>query len=68
MKLVSYLKKDHISVGIVEEDTIIDLNDTFPDMLSIINAGADGEAELKRALANGSNKVPLNSCELLLGM
>ena len=39
MKIISYLKGNQISVGIVQGEMIVDVSEEFPDVLSIIKAG-----------------------------
>ncbi|MDR7080125.1 2-keto-4-pentenoate hydratase/2-oxohepta-3-ene-1,7-dioic acid hydratase in catechol pathway [Neobacillus niacini] len=66
MKIISYLnEKNQISVGIVQDQTVIDVSDEFPDVLSIIKAGRNGIDKINRILSSNVERRPLNREHLL---
>jgi 2,4-diketo-3-deoxy-L-fuconate hydrolase len=65
MKLISFLHKDRIKVGVVQDEWVIDVSNQFPDMLTLIKAGEDGLKELKRAVEFNSDRRPLQREQLL---
>ena len=65
MKIISYLNENQISVGIVQDETVIDVSNEFPDVLSIIKAGRNGIDEINRILSSNVERIPLKSEHLL---
>ncbi|MFH0068171.1 fumarylacetoacetate hydrolase family protein [Peribacillus sp. NPDC056705] len=65
MKIISYLNKNQISVGIVQDNTVIDVSDEFPDVLSIIKAGRNGINEINRIISAGVERRTLKSEHIL---
>ena len=52
MKIISYQNENKMRVGIVEENTVIDVSHEFPDVLSIIKAGRNGLDKINRILSS----------------
>lgn len=65
MKLVSYLRENKISVGVVQGEMLIDVSGEFPDVLSIIKAGKQGFQKLEKILNGNLTKIPFTSESLL---
>lgn len=65
MKIISYLNDNQISVGIVQDETVIDVSDKFPDVLSIIKAGRNGIDEINRVLSSNVERKPLKREHLI---
>ncbi|MBB6446220.1 fumarylacetoacetate hydrolase family protein [Bacillus benzoevorans] len=65
MKIISYLNDGKMSVGIVQNNTVFDVSDHFPDVLSIIKAGPKGMDEINRMLKLDVERKPLKSEHLL---
>lgn len=65
MKLVTYTHQDHVRIGTLHEDMVIDLTHIAPDMLTLIEMGASGIAQGKSAAAAGETAVSLSAVHLL---
>ncbi|MCQ6276032.1 fumarylacetoacetate hydrolase family protein [Bacillus sp. V3B] len=65
MKIISYLNENKMSVGIVQDNTVIDVSNEFPDVLSLIKAGRNGIDEINRILSSNVERRPLKSKHLL---
>jgi 2,4-didehydro-3-deoxy-L-rhamnonate hydrolase len=65
MKIISYLNENQISVGILQDNTVIDVSNEFPDVLAIIKAGRKGIDEINRILSSNVERRPLKSEQLL---
>ncbi|MCM3568085.1 fumarylacetoacetate hydrolase family protein [Neobacillus mesonae] len=65
MKIISYLNENQINAGIVHDNTVIDVSNEFPDVLSIIKAGHNGIDRLNRILNSNVEPRPLISEHLL---
>jgi 2-keto-4-pentenoate hydratase/2-oxohepta-3-ene-1,7-dioic acid hydratase in catechol pathway len=65
MKLVTYLRGSHVSIGAVDERGVIDLSALAPDMLSLIAAGPVALDRARALAASASAPVPLGSVILL---
>jgi 2,4-didehydro-3-deoxy-L-rhamnonate hydrolase len=65
MKIISYLYENQVCVGIVQDQTVIDVSDTFPDVLSMIKAGSMGIAKINKILGTSIERRPLKSEHLL---
>lgn len=65
MKIISYLYENQVCVGIVQDQTVIDVSDTFPDVLSMIKAGSMGIAKINKILGTSIERRPLKSERLL---
>ncbi|KAA9027054.1 fumarylacetoacetate hydrolase family protein [Niallia endozanthoxylica] len=60
MKIISFLDDHKVSVGIVQDHTVIDVSHVFPDVLSIIKAGRNGMDEINRILGSNVERKPLS--------
>lgn len=65
MKLVTYQYVDRIAVGLVRDDTIVDLSAIASDMISLIESGALGLARAREIATVASDVIPLTSVKLL---
>ncbi|MDR7076159.1 2-keto-4-pentenoate hydratase/2-oxohepta-3-ene-1,7-dioic acid hydratase in catechol pathway [Neobacillus niacini] len=52
-------------MGVIDGQTIIDITDKFPDMLSLIKAGKLGIEEIESVIQSGRGKIPLDHQVLL---
>lgn len=50
MKIISYLNGNQISVGVIQNNTMIDVSDEFSDVLSVIKAGNEGLERINKIL------------------
>jgi 2-keto-4-pentenoate hydratase/2-oxohepta-3-ene-1,7-dioic acid hydratase in catechol pathway len=65
MKLLTYLGKKVAKIGAVVEDRVIDLSGVAPDMISLIELGAEGLAQAQAAVDAATGAAPLSSVQLL---
>ena len=65
MKLLTYLDKRVAKIGAVVEDRVIDLSGVAPDMISLIELGAEGLAQAQAAVDAATGAAPLSSVQLL---
>ena len=65
MKLVTYQLNNQIKVGAWREDEIVDLSAVAPDMLALIDMGANGLAQAQAQLHAATAAVPLNAVKFL---
>lgn len=65
MKLITYLQNGVAQIGAVIENRVIDLSEVAPDMLSLIEMGAEGLAQAQAKIDAASDSVPLASLQLL---
>ena len=65
MKLVTYQLDNQIKVGAWREDEIVDLSAVAPDMLALIDMGANGLAQAQAQLHAATAAVPLNAVKFL---
>lgn len=68
MKLVTYRRRGESSdrVGCLTEalDAVVDLSASFPDMLALIDTGAEGLAQARREAADARTREPIAEVEL----
>jgi 2-keto-4-pentenoate hydratase/2-oxohepta-3-ene-1,7-dioic acid hydratase in catechol pathway len=65
MKLVTYQLNNQIKLGAWREDGIVDLSAVAPDMLTLIDLGADGLAKVQAQLKAATAATPLSDVKLL---
>lgn len=65
MKLITYQYESATGVGAVVADHVVDLSSVAPDMLSLIEMGADGLRRAQSVLETVSASVPLAAVRLL---
>ncbi len=65
MKLVTYQVADRVAVGLLTEDSIVDLSAVAPDMISLIESGESGLARAKEIAAGSPDVVDLADAKLL---
>jgi 2-keto-4-pentenoate hydratase/2-oxohepta-3-ene-1,7-dioic acid hydratase in catechol pathway len=69
MKLITYQdasgNASNIHIGALRSNTIVPLDSVATSMLALIDAGADGMAQAKQAVANAKAVVPASSVKLL---
>ena len=65
MKLVTYHHAGHTSIGLLSEDSIVDLSAVAPDMISLIEMGQEGLARVEAQAAASSHAIPLVGARLL---
>jgi 2-keto-4-pentenoate hydratase/2-oxohepta-3-ene-1,7-dioic acid hydratase in catechol pathway len=65
MRLVTYRDESGTHIGALRDDTIVVLDALAPDMLTLIDSGADGLARARAALERAATTRPLNSVRLL---
>ena len=65
MKLVTYQLDNQTKVGAWREDEIVDLSAVAPDMLALIDMGANGLAQAQAQLEAATAATPLNAVKLL---
>ncbi|WP_342601856.1 fumarylacetoacetate hydrolase family protein [Peribacillus sp. FSL E2-0159] len=65
MKIISYLKENQISVGVIQDKKVIDVSAQFPDVLSIIKAGSEGIERINKILNSNPEQKVLKSENLL---
>jgi len=65
VKLVTYQLDNQIKVGAWREDEIVDLSAVAPDMLALIDMGANGLAQAQAQLHAATAAVPLNAVKFL---
>ena len=65
MKLVTYQLNNQIKLGAWREDGIVDLAAVAPDMLSLIEMGADGLAQAQAQLEAAATAAPQDEVKLL---
>jgi 2-keto-4-pentenoate hydratase/2-oxohepta-3-ene-1,7-dioic acid hydratase in catechol pathway len=65
MKLVTYLRGNHVSIGAVDERGVVDVSVIAPDMLSLIAAGSVGLDRARSVVAMATSAIPLESVTLL---
>lgn len=64
LKLVTYQHADRIAVGLLREDTIVDLSAVAPDMVALIELGDAGLTRI-RGIAATAAAIPLADVTLL---
>ena len=65
MKLITYQDSSGVHIGALRNNTIVPLDSIAPTMLALIEAGPDGMAKAKQAVANAKAVVPATSVKLL---
>jgi 2-keto-4-pentenoate hydratase/2-oxohepta-3-ene-1,7-dioic acid hydratase in catechol pathway len=65
MKLVTYLRNGLAQIGTVVEDSVIDLSEVAPDMLSLIELGDQGLMQAQAKVDAAAESTPLASVKLL---
>ena len=65
MRLVTYRDGDSVHIGAVQDDTIIVLDGIAPDMLALIDGGADALAAARAEIERAAQTRPLNAVKLL---
>jgi len=65
VKLVTYQLDNQTKVGAWREDEIVDLSAVAPDMLALIDMGANGLAQAQAQLEAATAATPLNAVKLL---
>jgi 2-keto-4-pentenoate hydratase/2-oxohepta-3-ene-1,7-dioic acid hydratase in catechol pathway len=65
MRLVTYRDERGAHIGALRDDQVIPLDDVAPDMLTLIDSGAEGLARARAALETGANARPLSEVQLL---
>jgi 2-keto-4-pentenoate hydratase/2-oxohepta-3-ene-1,7-dioic acid hydratase in catechol pathway len=65
MRLVTYRDERGSHIGALRADQVIPLDEIAPDMLALIDRGADGLAQASAALERGANARPLSEVQLL---
>ncbi len=64
MKLITYTQQGHVHIGAVQGDGVVDLTAVAPDMLTLIEMGADGLAQATAVLQTAQTAVPLHTVHL----
>lgn len=64
MKLVRFERDGGAALGMVRDDTVVPVK-SYPTMLALIEAGADGLARVRTETETGAGAVPLASVALL---
>lgn len=57
MKIISYLENNNVRLGVVNNEQVININEIFTDMLSIINQGNDGVEAIKEYISKNNNET-----------
>ncbi|MCB8944090.1 MAG: fumarylacetoacetate hydrolase family protein [Ardenticatenaceae bacterium] len=65
MKLVTYQHNNQIRLGAWREDGIVDLTAVAPNMLTLIEMGADGLAQAQTHSHKATSSIPLANVKLL---
>ena len=65
MKLLTYLDNGVAKIGGVVEDRVIDLSKIAPDMISLIELGAEGLAQAQATIDSAADSTPLSALQLL---
>lgn len=65
MRLVTYRDERGAHIGALRDDQVIPLDDVAPDMLTLIDSGAEGLARARAALEAGANARPQSEVQLL---
>ncbi|WP_216830288.1 fumarylacetoacetate hydrolase family protein [Alkalihalobacterium elongatum] len=65
MKIISYLKENRMSVGVIQDKSVIDISNVFPNVLSIIKAGREGIEEINKFLSSKPEQMVLKNEDLL---
>jgi 2-keto-4-pentenoate hydratase/2-oxohepta-3-ene-1,7-dioic acid hydratase in catechol pathway len=65
MRLVTYRDERGVHIGALRADHVIALDDVAPDMLALIDSGAEGLARARAALERGANAQPRAAVRLL---
>ncbi len=65
MRLVTYRDEGSTHIGVLRDDHVIPLDNVAPDMLTLIDSGAEGLAAARAALEAGANARPLSEVQLL---
>lgn len=65
MKLVTYLQNGVAQIGAVVDDSVFDLSEIAPDMLSFIELGDLGLTQARAILATARESTPLTAVKLL---
>lgn len=65
MRLVTYRDGSETRIGAVREDRVVDLSSVAPDMLSLIDGGADALGRSRATVAGASGGIPLGDVTLL---
>ncbi len=65
MKLATFEYRGKISIGAVRDHELVSLEVAAPDMLTLIDGGADALQQAQRALASASTAIPLDQVRLL---
>jgi hypothetical protein len=65
MKLLTYLDNGTAKIGAVVEDLVIDLSEVAPDMISLIELGAEGLSQAQAAIDSAADSTPLSALQLL---
>ncbi|MBE2197751.1 MAG: fumarylacetoacetate hydrolase family protein [Anaerolinea sp.] len=64
MKLITYTQQGHVHIGAVQGDGVVDLTAVAPNMLTLIEMGADGLAQATAVLQAEGTAVPLHTVHL----
>ena len=65
MRLVTYRDESGAHLGALREDTVVALDAVAPDMLALIDSGADGLARARAALEQAASSKPRSAVRLL---
>jgi 2-keto-4-pentenoate hydratase/2-oxohepta-3-ene-1,7-dioic acid hydratase in catechol pathway len=65
MRLVTYRDEGGVHLGALQDDHVVALDDVAPDMLALIDSGAEGLARARAALEQGAHTQPLSQVQLL---
>jgi 2-keto-4-pentenoate hydratase/2-oxohepta-3-ene-1,7-dioic acid hydratase in catechol pathway len=65
VKLVTYQHNNQTKLGAVREEGVVDLTAVAPDMLTLIDMGADGLAQAQSTLESAITATPLADVKLL---
>lgn len=65
MKLVTYEHNGSVAIGLLRDETIIDLSAVAPDMIALIESGEQGLARARAAVETATSALPLSEVRLL---
>jgi 2-keto-4-pentenoate hydratase/2-oxohepta-3-ene-1,7-dioic acid hydratase in catechol pathway len=65
MRLVTYRDESGSHLGALREDTVVALDAVAPDMLALIDSGAEGLARARAALEQAASSKPRSAVQLL---
>lgn len=64
MKLATYEFAGRTGVGVVVNESIVDVTQAFPDMVRLIEAGPSGLIEIRALIASPTSSIPLDQVRL----